>query len=46
MHSTPLAAVAQADGKSRAALERDIVAKWEEFVKDRALMFQPGISSL
>lgn len=44
VHSTPLAAaVAQADEESRVALERDVVAKWQEFVEDGALMLQPGI---
>ena len=45
VQSTPLAAaVAQADEESRAALERNVVAKWqEEFVEDGALMLQPGI---
>jgi hypothetical protein len=44
VHSTPLAgAVARVDDESRAALERDVVAKWQEFVKDRALMLQVRI---
>lgn len=41
VHSTPLAgAVAQADDEHRAALERDVVAQWQAFVKDGALMYQ------
>jgi hypothetical protein len=44
VHSTPLAgAVAQADNESRAALERDVVSNWQEFVKDRDLMLQVHI---
>jgi ubiquinone/menaquinone biosynthesis C-methylase UbiE len=41
VHSTPLAgAVAQVDDERRASLERDVVAKWQEFVKDGALVLQ------
>ncbi len=41
VHSTPLAgAVAQVDDDLRGSLERDVVAKWEEFVEDRALVLQ------
>ena len=44
MHSTPLAgAVAQVDDDRRGSLERDVVAKWQEFVKDRALVLQVRI---
>ena len=44
VHSTPLAgAVAQVDDEHRGSLERDVVAKWQEFVKDRALMLQVRI---
>lgn len=44
VNSTPLAgAVAQVDEECRASLERDVVAKWQEFVKDRALMLQVRI---
>ena len=44
MQSTPLAAaVAQVDDEKRAALERDVVAKWQEFVEDGALTLQQGI---
>jgi ubiquinone/menaquinone biosynthesis C-methylase UbiE len=40
VHSTPLAAaVAQIDDAGRAALERDVVAAWQSFVKDGALIF-------
>jgi ubiquinone/menaquinone biosynthesis C-methylase UbiE len=39
VHSTPLAgAVAQVDDEHRASLERDVVAKWQDFVKDGALV--------
>lgn len=44
IHSTPLAdAVAQADEEYRASLERDVVAKWQEFVEDGALMYEQDI---
>lgn len=44
VHSTPLAgAVAQVDDERRGSLERDVVAKWQEFVEDRALMLQVRI---
>jgi ubiquinone/menaquinone biosynthesis C-methylase UbiE len=44
VHSTPLAgAVAQMDDERRGSLERDVVAKWQEFVNDRALMLQVRI---
>jgi SAM-dependent methyltransferase len=44
VQSTPLAAaVAEADDESRAALERDVVAKWQKFVENGGLMFQVGI---
>jgi hypothetical protein len=44
VHSTPLAnAVAQVNEESRAALEHDVVAKWEAFVKDGALTLQVGL---
>jgi hypothetical protein len=36
-------AVAQMDDERRASLERDVVGKWQEFVKDRALMLQVRI---
>jgi ubiquinone/menaquinone biosynthesis C-methylase UbiE len=39
VHSTPLAgAVAQMDDERHNSLERDVVANWQEFVEDRALM--------
>lgn len=39
VYSTPLAGtVAQADDERRGSLESDIVAKWEEFLKDGRLM--------
>ena len=39
IHSTPLAsAVSQIDDGARAALERDVVAGWQSFVKDGALV--------
>ncbi len=41
VHSTPLAnAVAQVDGERRSLLERDVVAKWQEFVEGGALVLQ------
>jgi ubiquinone/menaquinone biosynthesis C-methylase UbiE len=44
VHSTPLAgAVAPMDDEHRGALERDVVAKWQEFVMDRALVLQVRI---
>jgi ubiquinone/menaquinone biosynthesis C-methylase UbiE len=44
VHSTPLAkAVAQVDEATRAALERDVVAKWQEFAEDGALPLQVGV---
>jgi SAM-dependent methyltransferase len=43
VQSTPLGGVvAQVDDESRAALERDVVAKWQEFVEDGALMLEVG----
>ena len=35
--------MAQVDEERRASLERDIVAKWQEFVEDGALMLQVRI---
>ena len=44
VHSTPLAgAVAQVDDDRRGSLERDVVAQWQEFVNDRALVLQVRI---
>ena len=44
LHSTPLAgAVAQVDDERRGLLERDVVARWQEFVKDGALELQARI---
>jgi len=44
VHSTPLAnAVAQVDDATRAALERDVVAKWQAFSEDGALTVQVGV---
>ena len=41
VHSTPLAGVvAQMNDEHRDLLEREVAAKWQEFVKDRALMLQ------
>jgi ubiquinone/menaquinone biosynthesis C-methylase UbiE len=41
VQSTPLAgAVAPANQELRASLERDVAAKWQELVKDQALMLQ------
>jgi ubiquinone/menaquinone biosynthesis C-methylase UbiE len=44
VHSTPLAGpVAQATDEHRGSLERDVVAQWQEFVKDRALVLQARV---
>lgn len=44
VHSTPLAGVvAQVDDERRTSLERDVVEKWREFVKDGGLMIQVRI---
>ena len=44
VYSTPLAgAVAQMDDDRRGLLERDVVANWQEFVKDRGLVLQVRI---
>jgi ubiquinone/menaquinone biosynthesis C-methylase UbiE len=44
VHSTPLAgAVAQVDEERRGSLEREVVAKWQEFVEDHALVLQVRI---
>jgi SAM-dependent methyltransferase len=44
VHSTPLAgAVAQVNDERRASLERDVVAKWQEFVEDYALVLHVRI---
>jgi hypothetical protein len=41
VESTPLAgAVAQVDDGRRGSLERDVVAQWQEFVEDRAMVLQ------
>jgi ubiquinone/menaquinone biosynthesis C-methylase UbiE len=41
VYCTPLAgAVEQLNDERRGSLERDVVSKWQEFVKDRALMLQ------
>ncbi len=44
VESTPLAdAVAQVDDPTRAALERDVVAKWQAFAEDGTLTLQVGV---
>jgi len=44
VQSTPLAnAVEQVDDATRAALEREVVAKWQAFAEDGALMLQLGV---
>jgi hypothetical protein len=44
VHSTPLAgAVAQIDDERRGSLERDVVAKWRDFMEDRALVLHVRI---
>ena len=41
VYSTPLAgAVAEVDDEHRGSLEHDVVARWQEFVEDRALVLQ------
>ncbi|WP_455220901.1 class I SAM-dependent methyltransferase [Kaarinaea lacus] len=41
IYSTPLAsAAAQVNDEDRGALERDVVSKWQQFVKEKALMLQ------
>jgi ubiquinone/menaquinone biosynthesis C-methylase UbiE len=45
VHSTPLVeAVVQADEESRAALERDVIAGWQVFVEDSALLLQLDVA--
>ena len=44
VHSTPLASsVAQVNDERRGALESDVVAQWQEFVKEGALMLEARI---
>jgi ubiquinone/menaquinone biosynthesis C-methylase UbiE len=44
VQSTPLAnALEQVDDATRAALEREVVAKWQAFAEDGALMLQLGV---
>lgn len=44
VYSTPLAgAVAQVDGERRAALEHEVVAQWQEFVQDGALILEVSV---
>lgn len=44
VHSTPLAdAVAEADDASRSEVERDVVAGWEPFIEDGALVLDQGV---
>jgi len=44
VHSTPLAAAAAEAGEAaRAALERDIAARWEPFTHDGGLMLELGV---
>ena len=46
LYSTPLAeAVAQAGEAKREALERDVCAKWEEFVVDGVMLLQVGVTT-
>jgi hypothetical protein len=41
VYSTPLAgALAQVDDERRGLLEREVVANWQDFVEDRALVLQ------
>ena len=44
MCTAPLAGVvARVDDERRGSLERDVVAQWQDFVKDRALVLQVRI---
>jgi ubiquinone/menaquinone biosynthesis C-methylase UbiE len=44
VHSTPLAEmVAKADEADRAALERDVVTKWQHFEEDGSLIYQQRV---
>jgi ubiquinone/menaquinone biosynthesis C-methylase UbiE len=44
VHCTPLAGiVAQVDDERRASLEREVVGKWQEFIKDSGMMIQVRI---
>jgi ubiquinone/menaquinone biosynthesis C-methylase UbiE len=46
VHSTPLgAAVAQLDEEGRAALQREVVAAWQPFTEDGALILQVGMTT-
>lgn len=46
LYSTPLAEkVSQVDQDSRDALEREVCAKWEEFVIDGSMAFQVGMTT-
>ena len=45
LQSTPLTAdVAQVHDERRDSLEGDVVAKWQEFVEDRALVLEARIA--
>jgi hypothetical protein len=45
VHSTPLAgAVAQLDDDRRGALERDVVAEWQDYAENGALQIQVRIT--
>lgn len=47
LHSTPLAAaIAEADEKSRGSIEQYVVSKWQEFVKDNAVMLNVRMVSV
>ena len=44
VHGTPLAGAAgQMDDESRSSLEHDVIAKWQQFAKDRALVLEVPI---
>lgn len=44
IHSTPLAAaVAKADKEAQAALEREVVEKWQEFVDEGTFLYEQSI---
>jgi SAM-dependent methyltransferase len=47
VHSTPLAgAVARVDQERRAAIESDVVERWERFVEEGFLVLQVGITTV
>jgi SAM-dependent methyltransferase len=46
VHSTPLgAAVGQLDEEERIALQREVVAAWQQFIEDGTLILEVGVTS-